>query len=371
MHIPYLDLTYQFRALERNLTEVVEKILRSGRYVLGPEVLQCEKKLASFTGVPYCVTTGSGTDALLMALLVNKVRSGDEIIMPAFSFFATAEVVALLGAEPVFVDIESETYNLDPKKIENVITKKTRGILPVSVYGQVADMDSINAVAEKHGLVVIEDGAQSFGACYRDRKSCNLSPLACTSFFPAKPLGCFGDGGAVFCQNRETYEKLLQIRNHGQKSRYHHTQIGYNGRLDTLQCAVLMIKLERYPWEIKKRQKIAATYDKEFETLGVLKTPVIRKDRNSVFAQYTLRVKERDVFQKILADQGIPTSIHYPKGIHQQPAMKKVISRKYSLKVTETLCEEVISLPLYADMPESHIAFVVEKVKKAACQLKG
>ena len=369
MNIPYLDLTYQFQALEEKLTEAVKKVLKSGQYVLGPEVSQCEKKLADFINAPYCVTVGSGTDALFMSLLALEIKSDDEIIVPAFSFFATAEVVALIGAKPVFVDIEPETFNLDPQKIEDSLTKKTRGILPVSLYGQVPDMNSINTIAQNHGLTVIEDGAQSFGATYRTRKSCNLTSFACTSFFPAKPLGCLGEGGAIFCQDQENYEKLIQIRNHGQKSRYNHTRIGYNGRLDTLQCAVLMVKMERYPWEIKKRKEIAAFYSKEFKNLDLLKIPVIKEDRDSIFAQYTLKVKKRDIFQKALAQEGVPTSVHYPKGIHQQPAMSRVNS-KYPLEVTEKLCEEVISLPLYADMPENHIAFVVEKVKKVICQMK-
>ncbi len=369
MKIPYLDLTYQFQALEKKLTEVTEKVLRNGQYILGPEVSLCEKKLADFTSAPYCVTAGSGTDALLMALLSCGIKPGDEIIVPAFSFFATAEVVALIGAKPVFVDIEPETCNLDPQKIEDFITEKTRGILPVSLYGQVADMNSINAIAKKYGLVVIEDGAQSFGAHYQGRRSCNLSSLACTSFFPSKPLGCFGEGGAVFCQDRKIYEKLIQVRNHGQESRYHHTRIGYNGRLDTLQCAILMVKLERYPWEIGQRQKIAGLYNEEFKTLECLKIPFVREDRDSIFAQYTLRVKQRDIFQKLLTEEGVPTSIHYPKGMHQQPAMAKMVP-EHSPKVTEALCKEVISLPLYADMPENHIVFVVEKVKKVARQMR-
>ena len=370
MQIPYLDLSYQFQALEASLMEATKKVLEGGQYVMGPEVLQCEQKLAEFVGAPHCVTAASGTDALLMALLAHGVEADDEIIVPAFSFFATAEVIVLLGAKPVFADIDPETYNLDPQKIEELITEKTRGIMPVSLYGQVADMDPIKAIAKKWGLVVMEDAAQSFGAYYRGRRSCNLSELACTSFFPAKPLGCFGDGGAVFCQSEEDYQKLLQVRNHGQKGRYHHIRIGYNGRLDTLQCAILMVKLERYPWEINQRQKVAAIYNQEFEPIEILTTPVIKENQDSVFAQYTLRIKQRNTFQEALMKEGVPTSVHYPMGMHQQPVMKKIIP-KQSLEITETLCGEVISLPLYADMPEDHIAFVVEKVKKVASQLKG
>ncbi len=365
MKIPYLDLTIQQKAIEPQLQDLMQKVLRGGQYILGPEVVECEKRLAEFTGAPYCLTAASGTDALLMGMLARDVKPGDEIIVPAFSFFATAEVIALIGAVPVFVDIEADTYNMDVSKIEAAITPKTRGIVTVSLYGQVADMHEVNQVAKKHNLFVVEDAAQSFGAMYGDKRSCNLSDMGGTSFFPAKPLGCYGDGGAIFCQTEDDYQALTEVRVHGQSGRYHHTRIGYNGRLDTLQCAVLLVKLERYPWEIEQRQRIASLYNSEFKGIESLQTPVLREGRDSVYAQYTLRVKNRDQFQASMAEAGVPTSIHYPKGMHQQPAMAPWAPVE-PLTVTETVCEEVISLPLYADMPEDDVAFVVDAVKKVS-----
>lgn len=363
MKIPYLDLTIQYKAIEPQLNDVVQKVLKSGQYILGPEVQECEKKMVEFTGAPYCVTAASGTDALLMTLLAHDIKAGDEIIVPAFSFFATAEVIALIGAVPVFADIDEQTYNLDPREIEPLITEKTKAIMPVSLYGQVADMNEINQIATKYNLLVVEDAAQSFGAQYEGKSSCNLSSYGCTSFFPAKPLGCFGDGGAVFCQTEDEYRRLQELRNHGQESRYYHTRIGYNGRLDTLQCAVLLVKLERYPWEIQQRQRIAQAYSEAFKGIENLIVPEIKVGRDSVFAQYTIRVKNRDQVQKALQEKGVPTSVHYPKGMHQQPALA-TYAPKSPLKVTETVCEEVLSLPLYADMPEEHVAYVIDTVKK-------
>ena len=338
-------------------------MLKSGQYVLGPEVKECEKKLSEFTEAPYALSAASGTDAILMVLLAHGVKPGDEIICPAFSFFATAEVIALIGAKPVFVDIEEKSFNIDPNKLEEAITDKTKAIMTVSLYGQVADMKEVQAIADKHNLAVIEDAAQSFGAMYDGKRSCNVSRYACTSFFPAKPLGCFGDGGAVFCQNEEDAKKIEQVRNHGQESRYYHTQLGYNGRLDTLQCAILLVKLERYPWEIEQRQRIANTYNSEFAGIENVITPKLSENRDSVWAQYTLRVKNRDEVQKKLMELGVPTSVHYPKGMHQQPALAEFAPAQ-KLTVTETVCEEVLSLPLYADMPEDHTNYVVDTVKK-------
>ena len=361
MNIPYLDLKPQYKALEKQLEARVLEVLKSGQYILGKEAELCEKQMAQFTEAPYCLTAASGTDALLMALLAADVGPGDEVIVPAFTFYATAEVVALIGAKPVFVDVDEQTYNIQPQAIEESISAQTKAIMPVSLYGQVADMDEINALAEAKGLVVIEDAAQRVGAIYNGKKSCNLSSLACTSFFPAKPLGCFGDGGAIFCQSEEMKVRLEQIRNHGQESRYYHTRLGINGRLDALQCAILSVKLERYPWEVEQRQKVATFYNDRFSQIESLSQPLIKEGRDSVYAQYTLRVKNRGAFQKSLSERGVPTSIHYPKGLHQQPAMKAYAPKK-PLKVTETICEQVISLPLYADMPEEHMNYVADQV---------
>lgn len=368
MQVPYLDLTHQYQALQPQLDERLQKVLKSGQYVLGPEVEECEARLAEFTGAPYCVSAASGTDAWLMALLAHDVRPGDEVIVPSFSFFATAEVVALIGAVPIFADIDPRSFNIDVKQIEGLIGPKTRGIAPVSLYGQVADMDEIKAIAAKHKIPVMEDAAQSFGALYKGQRSCNLSEFGCTSFFPAKPLGCFGDGGAVFCQNKDHYEALKQIRVHGQSGRYHHTRMGFNCRMDTLQCAVILSKLERYPWEIEQRQRIANSYNEAFSGLDNIMTPLISEDRDSVYAQYTLRVNQREKFQDELKSLGVPTSIHYPKGMHEQPALA-VYKPDHALEITETVCHEVISLPLYADMPEDHVGHVIESVKKVAQNL--
>lgn len=363
MQIPYLDLTIQQKALEPKLSEMIQKVVRGGQYVLGPEVTESEKVLAEFTGAPYCLTVASGSDAILMALLAEGIQPGDEVIVPAFSFFATAEVVALIGAVPVFTDIEADTFNINVSQIEGLITSKTKAIMPVSLYGQVADMDEINRIAKKHNLVVIEDAAQSFGAKYKSKVSGNISDYSCTSFFPAKPLGCYGDGGAIFCQTQDQYELLQQIRVHGQSGRYHHTRIGFNCRMDTIQCAVILAKMERYPWEIEQRQRIANTYNEAFSGLDGLITPTLRGDRDSVYAQYTVRLKNRDEVQKALQELGVPTSIHYPKGIHQQPALSQFKPNRV-LEVTDSVCEEVLSLPLYADMPDDHVNYVIESVRK-------
>ncbi len=363
MNIPYLDLTIQQKAIEPQLQDLIQKVLRGGQYILGPEIEECEKRLAEYVGAPYCLTAASGTDALLMALLAHGVEAGDEIIVPAFSFFATAEVVALIGAVPIFVDIEEDSFNMDVSKVEALITNKTRGILPVSLYGQIADMDELNAIGKKHNIVVMEDAAQSFGARYKGKVSGNVSDYSCTSFFPAKPLGCYGDGGAVFCQTEDQYQAMAEVRVHGQSGRYHHTRLGFNCRMDTIQAAVILAKLDRYPWEVEQRQRIASEYSQALSSVEGVVTPVIRDDRDSVFAQYTLRFKNRDQVQKALADLGVPTSIHYPKGMHEQPALEK-FKPKQAMTVTETVCEEVLSLPLYADMPDQHVQHVIESVKK-------
>ncbi|MCB0377260.1 MAG: DegT/DnrJ/EryC1/StrS family aminotransferase [Bdellovibrionales bacterium] len=361
--MPYLDLTIQYKALESELKPAVERVMAEGKYILGPEVEECERALAQFVGAPYALTAASGTDALLMALLARDIGPGDEVITTAFSFFATAEVIALIGAKPVLVDVCKESFNLDIEQLESKVTSKTKAIMPVSIFGQVADMDEINKVAEKHGLFVIEDAAQSFGATYKGKKSCGLSAMGATSFFPAKPLGCYGDGGAIFCQSEEDFQALQEVRNHGQPSRYYHTRLGINGRLDTMQCAILLAKLKRYPWEIEQRQRIAKVYDQSLQGFKGLMTPKIKSDRDSVYAQYSLLVENRDDFQKKLMELGVPTSIHYPKGMHEQPALKKWMSGE-AFPVTEEIGEKVISLPLYADMPAAHVEHVVNSVKR-------
>lgn len=362
MAIPYLDLSAQYKKIQAQVEPRILKILSSGQYILGPEVVNCEKKLAEFVGSTHALTVSNGTIALSMALMAIDVKPGDEVITTSFSFFATAEVISSLGAKPVFVDVDAVSYNLDPSLIESKITAKTKAIMPVGLFGQPADMDEINAIAKKHNLYVIEDAAQSFGAKYKGRRSCNLSDIGCTSFFPAKPLGCAGDGGAVFTSNPDLAKKLDFIRNHGQTRRYYHEYIGVNGRLDPIQCVVLSEKIKTYQQDIEERQKIAMTYNEAFAGLG-LKIPVLKdKNRESVYAQYTLVVEDREKFVKALEQKGIPTSIHYPMGIHEQPIYK---SLNVKLPITEHLSQRVVSLPLYPGMPQDHIQQVIAAVRSA------
>lgn len=373
--IPYLDLKPQYAALQTRINERIQAVLNHGQFILGPEVAECEKSLASFVGARHCLTAASGTDALMMALMAIGVGPGDEVITTPFSFFATAETISLVGAEPVFVDIELETFNIDASKIEAAITPRTKAIMPVSLYGQPADFVEINALAERRGLVVIEDAAQSFGAPYggagsSGRKSGALSRIGATSFFPAKPLGCYGDGGAVFTDDAALAKRMEQIRVHGQESRYHHVLLGINGRLDTIQCAVLLEKLTRYEWEIARREAIAARYTEAFGSLrGRLTAPIVRPDRGSVWAQYTVRVDEsvsggRDGLANRLKEKGVPTSVHYPSPLHHQPVYARLRDR-YRLPNAEKAAREVISLPLYPDLPDDAQARVIEAVREA------
>lgn len=363
-NVPFLDLKPQYKALEKQINERIQTVLGHGQFILGPEVEESEKALASYIGSKYCLTAASGTDALMMVLMAYGIGPGDEVITTPFSFFATAEVISLVGAEPVFVDIDPETFNLDPSKIEAAITNKTKAIMPVSLYGQPANFDEINAIGAKRGLKVIEDAAQSFGAPYKGKKSCNLSEVSATSFFPAKPLGCYGDGGAVFTNDESLFKLMGQIRVHGQESRYHHTRMGINGRLDTLQCAILIEKLKRYDWELEKRNAIAAQYTEAFLPLaGKIKAPVIRSDRGSAWAQYTVMVPDRAKFADQLKSKGVPTSIHYPAPLHHQPVYAHLRS-KYNLPVAERCAREVISLPMFPDMTPEQVKQVITAVRE-------
>jgi len=362
--VPYLDLKPQYQALKPQIDARIQTVLNHGSFILGPEVVECETALANYIGSKYCLTAASGTDALMMALMALGVGPGDEVITTPFSFFATAEVISLVGATPVFVDIEPDTYNLDPAKIEAAISPRTKVIMPVSLYGQPASMDEINAVAYRHGLAVVEDSAQSFGARYKQKKSCNLSLIGATSFFPAKPLGCYGDGGAVFTNDEVLFKKMSQIRVHGQESRYHHVTMGINGRLDTIQCAVLIEKLKRYDWELEQRNRIASQYTEALLPLrGKLVVPVVRSDRGSVWAQYTVLVDNREQFAEALKQRGVPTSVHYPCPLHHQPVYAH-LKQKYELPVSEAAAKKCISLPLYPDMKVEHVEQVIRAVRE-------
>lgn len=361
MSIPYLDLSASYKRIQSQVEPKILNILSSGQYILGPEVVKCEKALADYTGTTFASAVANGTVALLNALLAIGVKPGDEVITTGFSFFATAEVISLLGAQPIFIDIEPETYNINVSLIEKAITSKTKAIMPVSLYGQMADLDEINQIAQKHGLYVIEDAAQSFGALYKGKRSCAATHIGCTSFFPAKPLGCAGDGGAIFTSDAELAKKLDSIRVHGQTRRYHHEYIGFNGRLDPIQCVVISEKIKFYNEDIKKRQAIGNAYNEAFAGLKNVVIPTVRADRTSVFAQYTLAVTDRDAFVRDLDKLGVPTSIHYPSGMHEQPVYK---DKKVSLPMTEKLAKQVVSLPLYPDMPQEHVQTVIQSVQK-------
>jgi UDP-2-acetamido-2-deoxy-ribo-hexuluronate aminotransferase len=312
---------------------------------MGPEVTELEEKLAAFIGAKHCIAVSSGTDALLIALMALGVKAGDEVITTPFSFFATAEVIMLLGAKPVFVDIDPRTYNLAPALLEAAITPKTKAIMPVSLYGQCADFDAINAVAAKHGLPVVEDAAQSFGATYKGRRSCALSTIGCTSFFPSKPLGCYGDGGACFTDDDELARLMAMIRLAGQDRRYHHVMVGLNGRIDTLQAAVLLAKMEVFEEEIALRQTVAAKYG---ELLGrCVQVPYIEPYNTCVFAQYSIQVADRDEVADKLQKKGIPTAVHYPVPLNLQPACASFDKGPGSFPVAEAVSQKVLSLPMH------------------------
>ncbi len=341
----FIDLKTQSQRIEDKVMARIKAILDHGAYIMGPEVDELEQQLAQFVGVEHALAVASGTDALLIALMALGVSHGDEVITTPFSFFATAEVIALLGAKPVFVDIDPDNYNMLPQALEQVITSKTKAIMPVSLYGQCADFDAINAIAEKYNLPVIEDGAQSFGAEYKGRRSCGLSTIGCTSFFPSKPLGCYGDGGACFTNDPELARRMLEIRLHGQSKRYYHTSLGINGRMDTIQAAILIEKMAIFEEEIQLRQKAAEHYAQLLP--ASIKAPNVEAHNLSVYAQYTIEVDDREALQKALSARGIPTAVHYPLGLHQQPIFKELYPDDKVYPVTERAAARVMSLPMH------------------------
>jgi len=357
--IEFCDLRSQQQRIKEKLTANIDAVLAHGRYVLGPEVVQLEEQLAAFVGAKYCVTCANGTDALQIAQMALGIGPGDEVITPGFTYIATAETVALLGAKPIYVDIDPLTYNLDPNKLEAAITSRTKAIIPVSLYGQCADFDSINSIAARHGIAVIEDAAQSFGAIYNGVRSCNLTTIACTSFFPSKPLGCYGDGGAIFTNDDELALKIRQIARHGQDRRYHHIRVGVNSRLDTIQAAVLLAKLEIFEEEFEARQKLAEVYSDALD-VDVVTKPFVAPGNVSAWAQYTIRVPDRDRLQQFLKDRGIPTAVHYPIPLNRQPAVADSDAR---LPVGDKAAQEVLSLPFSPYITVADINRIAENLK--------
>jgi UDP-2-acetamido-2-deoxy-ribo-hexuluronate aminotransferase len=362
----FIDLKSQYRALRTDINSRIQAVLEHGQYILGPEVRELEQRLASYVNAAHCVTVASGTDALLIALMAQGVGPGDEVITTPFTFVATAEVIALVGAKPVFVDVEPDTANLDASLLEAAITPRTRAIIPVGLYGQTADMDEISAIASRHdNLVVIEDAAQSFGATYNGRRSGALSAIGATSFFPSKPLGCYGDGGAIFTDDDAIAQACTEIRVHGQSARYYHTRIGIGGRMDTLQCAILLAKLARFDWEVNRRGELGRLYAERIRASGArVGLLTVRPDRTSVWAQFTVLVEDRDGVQERLKQAGIPTAVHYPRPLHQQPAYEKLCDVK-PMPVSELLASQVISLPMSSDLAEAQLDAVVAALARA------
>ncbi len=363
MQLPFIDLKTQYETYKTQINQEMLKVLESTQFIMGEEVNTLEQNLKNYTNAKYAITCSSGTDALLLALMALDVKAGDEVITSPFTFIATAEVISLLGAKAVFVDINEDDFLLDTSKVEELITPKTKAIIPVSLYGQCADMNTINAIAEKHGIAVIEDGAQSFGAEQKGKKSCSLSSIGCTSFFPSKPLGCYGDGGAVFCDDDSLAHKLKMLLNHGQQERYKHDIIGINGRLDTIQAAVLNVKLKHFEDEVKKREELGKRYNDLLS--DIVQTPKTSPNNTHVYAQYTIRVQNRDEFAKKLNSQGIPTAVHYPIPLHLQPAFKDLGYKKGDFAVSEKLASEVLSLPMSPFLTFNQQDMVVEAIKKA------
>ncbi|MGQ9658812.1 MAG: DegT/DnrJ/EryC1/StrS family aminotransferase [Thermochromatium sp.] len=370
----FIDLKTQYARIDRAIKARIEAVLDHGQFILGPEVWELERCLAEFVGVRHCIGLSSGTDALLAAMMALKIGRGDEVITTPFTFIATVEMIALLGARPVFVDIDPVTYNIDPSKIEAAITGRTRAILPVSLYGQCADMDAINDIAACHRLPVIEDAAQSFGASYHGRRSCALSRIGCTSFFPAKPLGAYGDAGACFTDDDALAQALREIRNHGQDRRYHHPRLGLNARLDTLQAAILLAKLEIFPEEIEARARIGARYTELFQARGAVGTdvggapvltPHVHPHNRSVYAQYTIQVEDRDAVIARLNAQGIPTAVHYPIPLNEQPVFHVGLPGE-DYPVSAAVARRVMSLPMHPYLDEDTQARIVEAVAEAA-----
>lgn len=357
----FIDLKTQQQPIREDIERRIKAVLDHGQYIMGPEVAELEQRLADFVGARHCISVSSGTDALLIAMMALGVGPGDEVVTTPFTFIATVETIALLGARPVFVDIDPCTYNLDPNLLQTALTDKTKAIMPVSLYGQCADFQALNAIAAKRGIPVIEDGAQSFGATHRGEKSCHLSTIGCTSFFPSKPLGGYGDGGACFTDDDELAKRMQQIRVHGQDRRYNHPLIGVNGRLDTLQAAILLSKLDIFPEEVARRAAVAEQYRKLLD--GKVVIPFVEEFNTSVYAQYTIRVERRDEVAAALAAQGIPTAVHYPVPLHRQPAFAALGYPQSSFPHAEEAARQVMSLPMHPYLEKADQLRIAEALK--------
>lgn len=356
MKIDFANLQLQYQTYKEKIDNNIQAVLNKSNYILGEEVQILEQELQKFSGAKYAITCSSGTDALLLALMAIDIQPDDEVITTPFTWISTGEMIALLKAKPVFVDIEPDTYNIDANLIEKAITKKTKAIMPVSLYGQPADIDAIQDVADKYKLKVIIDGAQSFGSTYNNKTDSNLGDFSTTSFFPSKPLGCYGDGGAVFTNNDEYAKKIKLLRVHGQIKRYHHQYIGIGGRLDTVQAAVLLAKLQNFNQELKDRQRVADQYTKILSKK--YETPIIKPNRTSAWAQYTIRVSDRENFQSKLKDHGIPTSVFYPIPLNMQECFKYLRSNNSEFPNSDMASKEVLSIPMNPFLNDTQIKYI-------------
>lgn len=362
----FIDLRAQYRAYYEEINDRIKIVLNHGRFIMGPEIEEVEESLAKYVGVKHAITVSSGTMALEIALRALDIGPGDEVITVPFTWISTAEVILLVGAKPIFVDIDPITYNMDPEKIESVITSKTKAIIPVSLFGQMPDFAKINDIAQKYGIAVIEDGAQSFGAQQNGKKSCGMSVIGCTSFFPAKPLGCYGDGGALFTNDDILADKIRAIRTHGGIKRHEHILVGTNGRFDTIQAAILLVKLSHFDEEIEKRAYLGAHYSELLRDFCTV--PEIMPGNTHVYAQYTIRVKDRDRVIKYLNKSSIPTAIYYPKCLHEQPIFSCLGYRLGDFPEAEKASREVLSIPMHPFLKEEDQEKVVSSLIEAISQ---
>lgn len=360
----FIDLKTQYQQYKQEIDDAIHSVLDTSKYVLGPQVAEVEKALADFVGVDHCITASSGTDTLLMSMMALNIGPGDEVITTPFTFISTVETISFLGAAPVFVDIDPETFNINADLIEQAVTPKTKAIMPVGLFGQMPDLDRINEIAAKYDLPVIEDAAQTFGSTLHGRRSCGLTTIGSTSFFPAKPLGCYGDGGALFTNDDELAETLRMIRVHGGLQRDHYVRLGMNGRFDTIQAAVILAKLPHFPAELKARQRIGKRYTEMLQEC--CHPPVIPKGYMSNYAIYTIRIQSRDQVAAFLKDKKIPAPIYYPVPAYSQPVFKSLNVDRVNFPMTEMVCDEVLSLPMHPWLDEETQDAIVEAVKEAA-----
>lgn len=365
----FIDLKAQYRSLKDSIDGRIKQVLEHGQFIMGPEIAEVEQRLASYVGLPHCISVSSGTTSLEIALRALDIGPGDEVITVPFTWISTAEVISLVGATPVFVDIEPDTYNLDPSLLEERITSRTKAIIPVSLFGQVADLERIVEIASIRALPVIEDGAQSFGALRNGKRSCGMTTISSTSFFPAKTLGCYGDGGALFTDDNELATKMRAIRTHGGVARHHHTLVGTNGRFDTLQAAILLAKLDNFDWEVSRRNSLGAQLTERLKDCCA--TPTIAPGNTHVYGQYTVRVKNRDAVGTFLKSAGVPSAVYYPKCLHEQPVFSHLNYRMGDFPNSEQASQQVLSLPMHPYLTEAEIEKIEEALKHATATVSA